>query len=180
MYTCVSASPPLTAGLFTFSAVPALYLYRACGGASVGWNAAGALVNGPYALITTAVSADLGRHGSLRGNARAMATVTAIINGTGSIGGAVGRLLTRYISGRSWGAVFTMLMAAALVAGLLLSRLVTAEVLAKVAARRSTAPPPASDLPVAAYTGGVTLSPVCVGKRTTRATSDKVYTFISL
>ena len=46
----------------------------------------GALVNGPYALITTAVSADLGTHKSLRGNARALATVTAIIDGTGSIG----------------------------------------------------------------------------------------------
>ena len=43
----------------------------------------GALVNGPYALITTAVSADLGTHKSLRGNARALATVTAIIDGTG-------------------------------------------------------------------------------------------------
>ena len=48
--------------------------------------ATGALVNGPYALITTAVSADLGTHKSLRGNARALATVTAIIDGTGSIG----------------------------------------------------------------------------------------------
>ena len=39
----------------------------------------GLLVNGPYALITTAVSADLGT--SLRGNAKALATVTAIIDG---------------------------------------------------------------------------------------------------
>ncbi len=48
--------------------------------------ATGSLVNGPYALITTAVSADLGTHKSLQGNARALATVTAIIDGTGSIG----------------------------------------------------------------------------------------------
>ena len=47
----------------------------------------GAFVNGPYALITTAVSADLGTHPHLRGNARALATVTAIIDGTGSMGG---------------------------------------------------------------------------------------------
>ncbi|OXB58624.1 hypothetical protein ASZ78_007618, partial [Callipepla squamata] len=64
----------------------------------------GALVNGPYALITTAVSADLklllnstrndskqtlplqGTHKSLKGNARALSTVTAIIDGTGSVG----------------------------------------------------------------------------------------------
>uniref|UniRef100_A0AAR2KME1 Glucose-6-phosphate exchanger SLC37A2 n=1 Tax=Pygocentrus nattereri TaxID=42514 RepID=A0AAR2KME1_PYGNA len=46
----------------------------------------GALVNGPYALITTAVSADLGTHECLAGNSRALSTVTAIIDGTGSIG----------------------------------------------------------------------------------------------
>lgn len=46
----------------------------------------GILVNGPYALITTAVSAELGTHSSLEGNAKALATVTAIIDGTGSIG----------------------------------------------------------------------------------------------
>jgi OPA family glycerol-3-phosphate transporter-like MFS transporter 1/2 len=46
----------------------------------------GFFVNGPYALITTAVSADLGTHKSLKGNSRALASVTAIIDGTGSIG----------------------------------------------------------------------------------------------
>ena len=46
----------------------------------------GLLVNGPYALITTAVSAELGTHPSLRGNAKALSTVTSIIDGTGSIG----------------------------------------------------------------------------------------------
>jgi hypothetical protein len=44
----------------------------------------GVLVNGPYSLITTAVSADLGQ--SLQGNAKALATVSAIIDGTGSVG----------------------------------------------------------------------------------------------
>lgn len=46
----------------------------------------GLLVNGPYTLITTAVSTDLGTHPCLQGNARALATVTSIIDGTGSIG----------------------------------------------------------------------------------------------
>lgn len=46
----------------------------------------GVIVNGPYALITTAVSADLGTHPSLAGNAKALSTVAAIIDGTGSIG----------------------------------------------------------------------------------------------
>jgi len=46
----------------------------------------GVMVNGPYSLITTAVSADLGTHPCLHGNAKALATVSAIIDGTGSIG----------------------------------------------------------------------------------------------
>ena len=48
--------------------------------------ATGLLVNGPYALITTSVSAELGTHKSLVSSAKALATVTAIIDGTGSIG----------------------------------------------------------------------------------------------
>lgn len=140
----------LTAASFTFSAIPALFFYRIYGSISLYWNIAlmfitGMLVNGPYALITTAVSADLGTHSSLNGNSRALATVTAIIDGTGSIGAAVGPLLTGYISAKSWSGVFTMLMASALIAGLLLSRLVMAEVSAKIESRR---PDPASDLPV--------------------------------
>ncbi|CAD6262786.1 unnamed protein product [Miscanthus lutarioriparius] len=142
----------LTAASFTFSAIPALFFYRIYGNVSLAWNIAlmfvtGMLVNGPYALITTAVSADLGTHSSLNGNSRALATVTAIIDGTGSIGAAIGPLLTGYISARSWSAVFTMLMASALVAGLLLSRLVVAEVVAKMESRRTPAHA-ASDLPV--------------------------------
>lgn len=46
----------------------------------------GTVVNAPYSLITTAISADLGTHSTLTGSARAMATVSAIIDGTGSIG----------------------------------------------------------------------------------------------
>ncbi|KAK3158665.1 hypothetical protein QOZ80_2AG0140030 [Eleusine coracana subsp. coracana] len=140
----------LTAATFTFSAIPALFFYHLFGSVSIHWNAilmfiTGMFVNGPYALITTAVSADLGTDSSLRGNSRALATVTAIIDGTGSVGAAVGPLLTGYISAKSWTAVFTMLMVAALVAGMLLSRLVVAEVSAKVEAWRSA---PANDLSV--------------------------------
>uniref|UniRef100_A0A8C7FBL6 Solute carrier family 37 member 1 n=1 Tax=Oncorhynchus kisutch TaxID=8019 RepID=A0A8C7FBL6_ONCKI len=72
----------------------------------------GGLVNGPYALITTAVSADLGTHKSLKGNSRALSTVTAIIDGTGSVGAAIGPLLAGVLSSRGWNQVFYMLMAA--------------------------------------------------------------------
>uniref|UniRef100_A0A4W4EFG3 Glucose-6-phosphate exchanger SLC37A2 n=1 Tax=Electrophorus electricus TaxID=8005 RepID=A0A4W4EFG3_ELEEL len=88
----------------------------------------GALVNGPYALITTAVSADLGTHECLRGNSRALSTVTAIIDGTGSIGAAVGPLLAGLISPTGWNNVFYMLIVADVLACLLLSRLVFKEV----------------------------------------------------
>lgn len=132
----------ITAASFMYCAIPALFFYRSYGQVSLVVNIAlmfitGVFVNGPYALITTAVSADLGTHSSLKGNSRALATVTAIIDGTGSVGAAIGPLLTGYISAKSWSAVFTMLMVAALVAGLLLTRLVVAEVYAKIAESRS-------------------------------------------
>uniref|UniRef100_A0A674IIN1 Glucose-6-phosphate exchanger SLC37A2 n=1 Tax=Terrapene triunguis TaxID=2587831 RepID=A0A674IIN1_9SAUR len=76
----------------------------------------GALVNGPYALITTAVSADLGTHECLKGNAKALSTVTAIIDGTGSIGAALGPLLAGLISPTGWNNVFYMLITADILA----------------------------------------------------------------
>ncbi|GKV33793.1 hypothetical protein SLEP1_g42249 [Rubroshorea leprosula] len=132
----------ITAASFMYCAIPALFFYRCYGHVSLAINIAlmfitGMFVNGPYALITTAVSADLGTHSSLKGNSRALATVTAIIDGTGSVGAAIGPVLTGYISAKSWTAVFTMLMAAALVAGLLLTRLVVTEVAAKISESRS-------------------------------------------
>lgn len=47
------------------------------------------LIIGPFSLITTAVSAELGEHESLKGSSKAIATVTAIIDGFGSIGKSV-------------------------------------------------------------------------------------------
>lgn len=136
----------MTAASFMYCAIPALFFYRNYGHISMPINIllmliTGAFVNGPYALITTAVSADLGTHSSLKGNSRALATVTAIIDGTGSIGAAIGPLLTGYISAKSWNGVFTMLMGAALVAGLLLTRLVVSEVATKIQNSRSQGEP---------------------------------------
>ncbi|XP_054814226.1 putative glycerol-3-phosphate transporter 1 [Prosopis cineraria] len=132
----------ITAASFMYLAIPALFFYRSYGHVSLVVNIVlmfitGMFVNGPYALITTAVSADLGTHSSLNGNSRALATVTAIIDGTGSVGAAIGPLITGYISKDSWNAVFTMLMASALIAGLLLTRLVITEVATKIAESRS-------------------------------------------
>jgi len=88
----------------------------------------GILVNGPYALITTAVSAELGQHPSLRGSSKALATVTAIIDGTGSIGAAIGPLLAGALAGGGeWGMVFYMLVVSDVFSLLFLSRLTKRE-----------------------------------------------------
>ena len=95
----------------------------------------GILVVGPYSLITTAVSADLGQHPSLRGigklfrlryndmynskwylsklifhcniiiqgNSKAFATVAGIIDGTGSIGAALGPFIAGALYGSEEG-----------------------------------------------------------------------------
>ncbi|XP_019092396.1 PREDICTED: putative glycerol-3-phosphate transporter 2 [Camelina sativa] len=108
-------------------------------------------VNEPFALITTA---DLGTHKSLKGNSRALATVTAIIDGTGSVGAPTGPVLTGYISAISWDAVFYMLMTAAFISGLLLTKLIIAQVKAILfgsedeVASSSSSPSPASRAPI--------------------------------
>ncbi|XP_025903822.1 glucose-6-phosphate exchanger SLC37A2 [Nothoprocta perdicaria] len=113
-------------------AAPMLFLYNYIGQNGIGTSIAmlivcGGLVNGPYALITTAVSADLGTHESLQGNAKALSTVTAIIDGTGSVGAALGPLLAGLISPTGWNNVFYMLITADVLACLLLSRVVLKE-----------------------------------------------------
>lgn len=122
----------IVAASFTYAALPVLLLYRVYGSETYWFNVlllflAGLFVNGPYALITTAVSADLGTHESLKGNSRALATVTAIIDGTGSVGAALGPLLTGYLSKAGWNSVFAMLTLSATIAGLLLTGLVVEE-----------------------------------------------------
>ncbi|XP_049483767.1 glucose-6-phosphate exchanger SLC37A1 isoform X1 [Panthera uncia] len=106
-----------TCGLMLLLAAPTLYMFSTI--SRMGLEAtiamlllSGALVSGPYALITTAVSADLGTHKSLKGNSHALATVTAIIDGTGSVGAALGPLLAGLLSPSGWNNVFYMLMVA--------------------------------------------------------------------
>ncbi|XP_066476885.1 glucose-6-phosphate exchanger SLC37A1 [Tiliqua scincoides] len=121
-----------TCGIMLLIAAPTLYVFSAI--SKMGFEATvvmllicGALVNGPYALITTAVSADLGTHKSLQGNARALSTVTAIIDGTGSVGAALGPLLAGLLSPSGWNNVFYMLIVADACALLFLLRLIRKE-----------------------------------------------------
>ncbi|XP_064651178.1 glucose-6-phosphate exchanger SLC37A2-like [Lineus longissimus] len=119
--------------VFLLSAAwPMFHVYQIDGSTSQGLYAAfliitGLLVNGPYALITTAVSAELGNHPCLQGNARAMSTVAAIIDGTGSLGAAFGPLITGIIATYGWNKVFAMLILSDLVAALMLMRLFVSE-----------------------------------------------------
>jgi OPA family glycerol-3-phosphate transporter-like MFS transporter 1/2 len=87
------------------------------------------------ALITTSVSAELGQHKSLKGNGRALATVTSIIDGTGSIGAALGPLIAGLVQSGGWQKVFYMLIGSNIMAMILLSRLVKQE-LSKFRRRR--------------------------------------------
>ncbi|KAI5062396.1 hypothetical protein GOP47_0022935 [Adiantum capillus-veneris] len=126
-----------TAAFFTWGAIPAMAMYRAFGGGSMCINVgllllSGLFVNAPYSLITTAVSVDLGTHERVKGNARALATVAAIIDGTGSLGAALGPLFTGYISEAfGWNAVFVMLTISAFVSGALLFKQVSLELKAR-------------------------------------------------
>lgn len=59
----------------------------------------GCLVGGPNNIITSAVAADLADDPSIRGNSKAIGTVTGIINGTGSVTAACGQLLIPILYG---------------------------------------------------------------------------------
>ncbi|CCI46907.1 unnamed protein product [Albugo candida] len=108
--------------------------------------AAGILIGGPTCLITTAVSADLGLHESIRNDALALATVTGIIDGSGSLGAALSQYLIGYLSDCHhvpsgchpkdpgckhvchWDPVFILLQIAPILACLCLTQLVYREI----------------------------------------------------
>lgn len=99
--------------------VPMLYVYGSPGaGRDMTVNAAmlvclGGLIGGVANIISAAVSADLGRQDSIRGDKEAMATVAGIIEGTGTMGAALGQVAVPYLSAAfGWRSVFYLLMVA--------------------------------------------------------------------
>uniref|UniRef100_H3B6R4 Sugar phosphate exchanger 3 n=1 Tax=Latimeria chalumnae TaxID=7897 RepID=H3B6R4_LATCH len=67
----------------------------------------GFFIGGPANMISSAISADLGRQEVIRGSSEALATVTGIVDGTGSIGAAAGQYLVSLIRNKlSWMWVF--------------------------------------------------------------------------
>ncbi|KAJ8706406.1 hypothetical protein PYW08_011032 [Mythimna loreyi] len=138
--------PALVCVAFYSACAPMLFIYQYWGASSYALNVVlliitGMMVNGPYALITTAVSAELGTHSSLAGNSKALATVTAIIDGTGSVGAAIGPMLAGVVSGHSWSNVFYMLIACNFMALFLLLRIARSEFLKLRQERRIASPP---------------------------------------
>lgn len=106
-------------------AIPSLFVYQQYGATSSMHNIllqliVGLLVNGPYCLITTSVSADLGYRIK---DGHAMATVSAIIDGMGSVGAVLGPLFAGLVSSSNWQAVFMMLMLSDVLAALCIARI---------------------------------------------------------
>ncbi|KAF7658474.1 hypothetical protein LDENG_00012370 [Lucifuga dentata] len=67
----------------------------------------GFFIGGPSNMISSAISADLGRQEALRDSQEALATVTGIVDGTGSIGAAGGQYLVSLIENKlGWMCVF--------------------------------------------------------------------------
>lgn len=94
----------------------------------------GFLLSAPQNLLVTSVAQDLGQSPGLKGNARAMATMTGVIDGIGSLGAATVQLLVGHLAscsreGKGEGttcdllSVFYLLACGSLVGALALSRL---------------------------------------------------------
>eukprot|EP00117_Sycon_ciliatum_P044241 scpid39024/ scgid31948/ Sugar phosphate exchanger 2; Solute carrier family 37 member 2; cAMP-inducible protein 2 len=110
--------------------IPSLHIFNAYGSHSLSallglMALTGALLNGPYSLITTAVAADLGTHEVLSESQKAKATVAAIIDGTGSIGAAIGPFVVGVAlqdEANPWPVVINICMGASLLSTLFLVR----------------------------------------------------------
>ncbi|KAE8981012.1 hypothetical protein PR003_g18438 [Phytophthora rubi] len=107
----------------------------------------GFMLGGPANLISTAISADLGTHESIRGDAEALSTVTGIIDGTGSVGAALVQYLVGYLANCqyepkgcdpksprcvqvcSWGPVFVLLEVGTVLSCVCLAQLLYHELL---------------------------------------------------
>ena len=81
----------------------------------------GLMIGGPANLISSAISADLGKQDALRGNEAALATVTGIVDGTGSVGAAIGQYLVPQIDKAfGWHFVFYFLILMTFLSGVCL------------------------------------------------------------
>ncbi|CAD6193484.1 unnamed protein product [Caenorhabditis auriculariae] len=95
--------------------ISSLFLYAHVG-PFMFWNAlvmttVGVTVSGPYNLIVGSISIDLGSQPALAGNSKAMSTVSGLLDGTGSLGSAVGQFFIPLVQDElGWKAVFYVFM----------------------------------------------------------------------
>ncbi|KAK3746572.1 hypothetical protein RRG08_019493 [Elysia crispata] len=95
--------------------IPALWFYQFSPNDkminSVLMAVVGFFTGGVSSLISSAVSADLGCQKELSGDDKALATVTGVIDGTGSFGAAVGQIAVPYLqTSLGWHSVFYLFM----------------------------------------------------------------------
>ena len=76
--------------------------------------ATGIFVGGAAGLISGAVSADLGQNPDIENKDAALATVTGIIDGTGSLGAAIGQLVLGALVDINWYLPFIFLIGVAI------------------------------------------------------------------
>lgn len=70
----------------------------------------GFFVGGISNIISGTACADLGKQDALKNNSKALSTVTGIVDGTGSVGAAVGQKGIGYLQEHSsWTSVFIMM-----------------------------------------------------------------------
>ncbi|XP_054721463.1 sugar phosphate exchanger 3-like [Uloborus diversus] len=102
----------------------------------------GIAIGGVSSLISTAVSADLGRHPDLSNSKEALSTVTGIIDGTGSAGAALGQMLVPvFMNKYGWSSVFYLFIVMTLLTLLCIINLVirdTIELFKRIYYRRAT------------------------------------------
>ncbi|XP_033048356.1 sugar phosphate exchanger 3 isoform X4 [Trachypithecus francoisi] len=98
----------------------------------------GFFVGGPSNMISSAISADLGRQELIQGSSEALATVTGIVDGSGSIGAAVGQYLVSLIRdklGWMWVFYFFILMTSCTI--VFISPLIVREIFSLVRRRQA-------------------------------------------
>lgn len=69
----------------------------------------GFIVGGIFNIVAATAAADLAKGDSLKGNDKALGTVSGILDGSGSLGAAFGSLIIGEIAQRSWNGVFIFL-----------------------------------------------------------------------
>ncbi|XP_030633177.1 sugar phosphate exchanger 3 [Chanos chanos] len=100
----------------------------------------GFFIGGPSNMISSAISADLGRQEALRGSQEALATVTGIVDGTGSIGAAGGQYLVSLIENKlGWMWVFYFFISMTLGSLAFIMPLIVSELRAVCSSRQTRA-----------------------------------------